>query len=110
MIDSDRLRLQVHLYVRRLLYAPNVPGCTIGTGMHFYVPNGLKDAVGTGNTFLVYQQVQDVSFVPVEGNYCRTMDDIRSSVCLISVLSREIHLRTKSNGLSIGRGEAVLTR
>ena len=30
------------------------------------VPNGLKDAVGTGNALLVYQQGQNISFGPVK--------------------------------------------
>ena len=43
------------------------------------VPNGQKDAVGTGNALLVYQQGQDISFGPVEGNCGRTVGVIPDS-------------------------------
>ena len=43
------------------------------------VPNGQKDAVGTGNAFLVYQRGQDISFGPVEGNCGRTVGVIPDS-------------------------------
>ena len=43
------------------------------------VPNGLKDAVGTGNALLVYQRGQDISVGPVEGNCGRTVGVIPDS-------------------------------
>ena len=43
------------------------------------VPNGQKDAVGTGKALLVYQQGQDISFGPVEGNCGRTVGVIPDS-------------------------------
>ena len=68
------------MYVRRLLL------CTEYTGAHHWyrrrvsgVPNGLKDAVGTGNALLVYQRGQDISVGPVEGNCGRTVGDIPDS-------------------------------
>ena len=60
--------------------------CTKYTGAHHWyrkrtssVPNGLKDAVGTRNALLVYQQGQDIGFGPVEGNCGRTVGDIPDS-------------------------------
>ena len=59
--------------------------CTEYTGAHWYrkrasgVPNGQKDAVGTGKALLVYQQGQDISFGPVEGNCGRTVGVILDS-------------------------------
>ena len=68
------------MYVRRLLL------CTEYTGAHHWyrrrvsgVPNGLKDAVGTGNALLVYQRGQDISVGPVEGNCGRTVGVIPDS-------------------------------
>ena len=43
------------------------------------VPNGQKDAVGTGKALLVYQQGQDISVGPVEGNCGRTVGVIPDS-------------------------------
>ena len=59
--------------------------CTEYTGAHWYrkrasgVPNGQKDAVGTGKALLVYQQGQDISVGPVEGNCGRTVGVIPDS-------------------------------
>ena len=59
--------------------------CTEYTGAHWYrirasgVPNGQKDAVGTGKAFLVYQQGQDISVGPVEGNCGKTVGVIPDS-------------------------------
>ena len=68
------------MYVRRLLL------CIEYTGAHHWyrrrvsgVPNGLKDAVGTGNALLVYQRGQDISVGPVEGNCGRTVGVIPDS-------------------------------
>ena len=43
------------------------------------VPNGQKDAAGTGNALLVYQRGQDISVGPVEGNCGRTVGVIPDS-------------------------------
>ena len=43
------------------------------------VPNGQKDAVGTGNALLVYQQGQDISVGPKEGSCGRTVGVIPDS-------------------------------
>ena len=68
------------MYVRRLLL------CIEYTGAHHWyrrrasgVPNGLKDAVGTGDALLVYQRGQDISVGPVEGNCGRTVGVIPDS-------------------------------
>ena len=59
--------------------------CTEYTGAHWYrkrasgVPNGQKDAVGTGKALLVYQRGQDISFEPVEGKCGRTVGVIPDS-------------------------------
>ena len=75
--------------------------CTEYTGAHWCrkrasgVPNGIRDVlvqgtrfwctkwnkrcVGTGKALLVYQQGQDISFGPVEGNYGRTVGVIPDS-------------------------------
>ena len=60
--------------------------CTEYTGAHHWyrrrvsgVPNGLKDAVGTGNALLVYQRGQDISVGPVEGKCGRTVGVIPDS-------------------------------
>ena len=72
--------IEQKMYVRRLLL------CTEYTGAHHWyrkrasgVPNGQKDAVGTGNALLVYQQGQDISFGPVEGKCGRTVGVIPDS-------------------------------
>ena len=72
--------IEQKMYVRRLLL------CTEYTGAHHWyrrrasgVPNGQKDAVGTGKALLVYQQGQDISFGPVEGNCGRTVGVIPDS-------------------------------
>ena len=72
--------IEQKMYVRRLLL------CTEYTGAHHWyrrrasgVPNGQKDAVGTGNALLVYQQGQDISVGPVEGNCGRTVGVIPDS-------------------------------
>ena len=57
------------------------------------VPNGLKDAVGTGNALLVYQRGQDISVGPVEGNCGRTVGDIPDSRS--STLVRHCRFRSK---------------
>ena len=44
-----------------------------------FVPNGQKDAVGTGDVLLVYQRGQDISVGPVEGNCGRTVGVIPDS-------------------------------
>ena len=54
--------IEQKMYVRRLLYAPNILG-----------------RIGTGNALLVYQQGQDISFGPVEGNCGRTVGVIPDS-------------------------------
>ena len=81
------------MYVRRLLL------CIEYTGAHHWyrrrasgVPNGLKDAVGTGNALLVHQQGQDISVGPVEGNCGRTVGDIpdsRSSTLVRGIVSSD---------------------
>ena len=72
--------IEQKMYVRRLLL------CTEYTGAHHWyrrrasgVPNGQKDAVGTGKALLVYQQGQDISVGPVEGNCGRTVGVIPDS-------------------------------
>ena len=72
--------IEQKMYVRRLLL------CTEYTGAHHWyrkrasgVPNGQKDAVGTGNALLVHQQGQDISVGPVEGNCGRTVGVIPDS-------------------------------
>ena len=72
--------IEQKMYVRRLLL------CTEYTGAHHWyrkrasgVPNGQKDAVGTGNALLVYQRGQDISVGPVEGNCGRTVGVIPDS-------------------------------
>ena len=85
--------IEQKMYVRRLLL------CTEYTGAHHWyrrrasgVPNGQKDAVGTGNALLVYQQGQDISFGPVEGNCGRTVGDIpdsRSSTLVRGIVSSD---------------------
>ena len=72
--------IEQKMYVRRLLL------CTEYTGAHHWyrrrasgVPNGQKDAVGTGKALLVYQQGQDISFGPVEENCGRTVGVIPDS-------------------------------
>ena len=55
--------IEQKMYVMRPLYAPNIQGRT----------------VGTGNALLVYQQGQDISFGPVEGNCGRTVGVIPDS-------------------------------
>ena len=72
--------IEQKMYVRRLLL------CTEYTGAHHWyrkrasgVPNGQKDAVGTGNALLVYQRGQDISFGPVEGKCGRTVGVIPDS-------------------------------
>ena len=81
------------MYVRRLLL------CIEYTGAHHWyrrrvsgVPNGQKDAVGTGNALLVYQQGQDISVGPVEANCGRTVGDIpgsRSSTLVRGIVSSD---------------------
>ena len=56
------------------------------------VPNGLKDAIGTGDALLVYQRGQDISVGPVEGNCDRTVGDIpdsRSSTLVRGIVSSD---------------------
>ena len=72
--------IEQKMYVRRLLL------CTEYTGAHHWyrkrasgVPNGQKDAVGTGNALLVYQQGQDISVGPKEGKCGRTVGVIPDS-------------------------------
>ena len=72
--------IEQKMYVRRLLL------CTEYTGAHHWyrkrasgVPNGQKDAVGTGDALLVYQQGQDISVGPKEGNCGRTVGVIPDS-------------------------------
>ena len=54
--------IEQKMYVMRSLYAPNIQG-----------------HIGTGNALLVYQQGQDISFGPVEGNCGRTVGVIPDS-------------------------------
>jgi hypothetical protein len=55
--------IEQKMYVMRPLYAPNIQGRT----------------VGTGKALLVYQQGQDISFGPVEGNCGRRVGVIPDS-------------------------------
>ena len=55
--------IEQKMYVMRPLYAPNILGRTIGTG----------------DALLVYQQGQDISVGPVEGNCGRTVGVIPDS-------------------------------
>ena len=54
--------IEQKMYLMMPLYAPNIQG-----------------HIGTGNALLVYQQGQDISFGPVEGNYGRTVGVIPDS-------------------------------
>ena len=54
--------IEQKMYVMRPLYAPNIQG-----------------RIGTGNALLVYQQGQDISVGPVEGNCGRTVGVIPDS-------------------------------
>ena len=88
--------IEQKMYVRRLLL------CTEYTGAHHWyrrrasgVPNGIRDVlvqetrfwctkwnkrcVGTGKALLVYQQGQDISVGPVEGNCGKTVGVIPDS-------------------------------
>ena len=46
---------------------------------YFWCTKWNKRCVGTGNALLVYQQGQDISFGPVEGNCGRTVGVIPDS-------------------------------
>ena len=54
--------IEQKMYLMMPLYAPNIQG-----------------HIGTGNALLVYQQGQDISFGPVEGNCGRTVGVIPDS-------------------------------
>ena len=54
--------IEQKMYLMMPLYAPNIQG-----------------HIGTGNALLVYQQGQDISFGPVEGNCVRTVGVIPDS-------------------------------
>ena len=62
MEDRSPIVFGQKMYVMRPLYAPNIQG-----------------RIGAGNALLVYQQGQDISFGPVEGNCGRTVGVIPDS-------------------------------
>ena len=67
--------IEQKMYLMMPLYAPNIQG-----------------HIGTGNALLVYQQGQDISFGPVEGNYGRTVGvipDSRSSTLVRGIVSSD---------------------
>ena len=69
------------MYVRRPLYAPNILGRTIGAGsaLLVYQMDKKMPLVQEGDALQVYQQGQDISVGPVEGNCGRTVGVIPDS-------------------------------
>ena len=65
----------------RPLYAPNILGRTIGTGsaLLVYQMDKKMPLVQEGDALQVYQQGQDISVGPVEGNCGRTVGVIPDS-------------------------------
>ena len=79
LTDYDSGIFSIKCYSRicfgKYIQVDYLPPCRADTG----VPNGQKDAVGTGNALLVYQQGQDVWFWLGEENCGRKVGDIPDS-------------------------------
>jgi hypothetical protein len=73
--------IEQKMYVMRPLYAPNILGRTIGTGsaLLVYQMDKKMPLVQEGDALQVYQQGQDISVGPVEGNCGRTVGVIPDS-------------------------------